>query len=178
MRRLLFPTAVATIACVLAACGSSDSAVTTSTKPAPPAGSTGGATVGVIKVVGIGSVLFNSTGKALYSPDEEASGTVLCVDQSTTLWIPLAPGASTPTAAAGAPPVAVIDRPDGTKQVTAAGRPLYTFAPDGPGKVTGDGVVDAFGTQHFTWHAILSDGTLAPTPKVSIPAKPAGDADA
>jgi hypothetical protein len=57
--------------------------------------------------------------------------------------------------------LAVIDRPDGSKQLAVAGKPLYTFSQDSPGKVTGDGVSDDFSGQHFTWHAVLADGTTS-----------------
>ena len=55
----------------------------------------------------------------------------------------------------------VIDRPDGTQQVTADGKPLYTFTEDSPGEVKGNGFSDDFGSQHFTWHAVLANGTTA-----------------
>ena len=41
----------------------------------------------------------------------------------------------------------VVTHPDGSKQVTVAGRPLYTFTQEGPGQVTGNGVADAFGAR-------------------------------
>ncbi len=53
----------------------------------------------------------------------------------------------------------VITRPDGTKQVTAEGKPLYTFAEDSAGEVTGDGVSDEFGEQYFTWHVVVADSS-------------------
>jgi hypothetical protein len=40
---------------------------------------------------------------------------------------------------------------------------LYTFTEDPPGKVTGDGFADDFGSQHFTWHAVVANGTTAAT---------------
>ncbi len=49
-----------------------------------------------------------------------------------------------------------VKRPDGTGQVTLDGAPLYTFAEDSPGQVTGDGVQDSFGGKDFTWHVITA----------------------
>jgi Secreted repeat of unknown function len=51
----------------------------------------------------------------------------------------------------------VITRPDGTKQVTDDGKPLYTFTEDSKGEVTGNDFSDDFGGQEFTWHAAPSD---------------------
>ena len=51
--------------------------------------------------------------------------------------------------------VGVVKRPDGTSQVTLDGKPLYRFTQDGgPGKVTGDGAMDSFGGQQFSWHVV------------------------
>ena len=93
---------------------------------------------------------------------------VLCTGACTSFWKPLTPGAVAPTAAAGTPALGVVDRPDGTKQVTAAGRPLYTFVQDGPHQVTGNGLSDDFDGQHFTWHAVLaSGGSSSSTPSAT-----------
>ena len=169
MIRLLLSGAIVTSALVLVACGS-DGAVGSS--PPVPSGAQD-ETVSIMAAGGLGNILVDSSGKALYTPDEEADGTVRCVAECISFWVPLAPGATAPTAAPGAPTLAVIDRPDGTKQVTAGGRPLYTFSADSAGKVTGEGATDAFGDQHFTWHAVHSDGTTSKTPPATTPTSPA-----
>jgi predicted lipoprotein with Yx(FWY)xxD motif len=102
-----------------------------------------------------GDVLVDSQGAALYSSDQEKGGTVRCTGGCTSIWLPLAaPSSGQPTAASGVSgKLGVLKRPDGARQVTLDGRPLYRFAKDGaPGKVTGDGVSDSFGGQRFTWH--------------------------
>jgi predicted lipoprotein with Yx(FWY)xxD motif len=157
MKRLLTYGTTVAAAVVLAACGSSGYGGSSST--AAPAGNAG--TVSVKQVDGIGNVLVDSTGKALYSPDEEANGKVLCTGACTSFWMPLAAGGGTPAAVPGVANLGVVDRPDGTKQVTAGGRPLYTFTEDSPGNIKGNDFSDAFGSQHFTWHAVLADGTMA-----------------
>jgi hypothetical protein len=53
----------------------------------------------------------------------------------------------------------VITRPDGGRQVTIDGKPLYTFSEDSPGKATGNGFTDDFGGHHFTWNVIRAGGT-------------------
>jgi predicted lipoprotein with Yx(FWY)xxD motif len=155
MRRLLTLTAMAGAALVLAACGSNGSNGSSDT-------ASGGSaqTVAAKQVDGVGNVLVDSSGRTLYTPEEEASGQILCTGACTGFWTPLtADGA--PSAAAGGVQLGVIDRPDGTKQVTADGRPLYTFTEDSPGEAKGDDFSDDFGGQHFTWHAVLADGTMA-----------------
>ena len=159
MKRGLISGAVLAAAVTLAACGSSGSGGyggsprTTATAGAP-------GTVAVKQIDGVGNVLVASNGKALYSPDQEASGMILCTGACASIWTPLAAASGTPTAMPGVT-LGVIDRPDGTKQVTADGKPLYTFSEDSAGKVTGNDVSDSFGSQHFTWHALLADGQTA-----------------
>jgi hypothetical protein len=63
-----------------------------------------------------------------------------------------------PTASAHAGKLAVITHPNGTKQVTANGKPLYTFAEDSPGRATANGFTDDFGGHHFTWNVVHAGG--------------------
>jgi predicted lipoprotein with Yx(FWY)xxD motif len=159
MKRLLTSGALLVAAGVLAGCGSSGYSGPSTTAAAGTPG-----TVAVQQIRGVGDVLVDSNGKALYSPDEESGGKVLCTGACTSFWTPVAAGSGTPAAPAGVANLGVIDRPDGSKQLTADGRPLYTFSQDSAGKVTGNGFTDDFGGQHFTWHAVLADGsTAAPT---------------
>jgi predicted lipoprotein with Yx(FWY)xxD motif len=101
------------------------------------------------------SVLVDSSGMALYSPAGETATNVRCTGACASIWMPLRPGAAKLANAA------TITRPDGTKQLAVAGKPLYTFAQDKPGSVTGNGATDAFGGKQFTWHAVQSGGATA-----------------
>jgi predicted lipoprotein with Yx(FWY)xxD motif len=145
--------AAATLA--LAACGGGgDGGPSTST-----ASSTGA--VSVQRVDGIGSVLVDAAGKALYTPDQESDGKVRCTGACASIWQPLlAPGNGAPKAGGGAM-LDVIVRPDGKRQVTAGRKPLYTFTEDPTGRVTGNGFADDFAGRHFTWHAVLAGGGAA-----------------
>lgn len=98
--------------------------------------------------------LVDSNGAPLYTSDQEKSGKVVCTGGCTSIWLPLA-ASGTPTAGDGVSgKLGTVKRPDGARQVTLDGRPLYRFAEDGmDGKATGDGVKDNFGGQQFTWHA-------------------------
>jgi predicted lipoprotein with Yx(FWY)xxD motif len=100
-----------------------------------------------------GGVLVDSRGAALYTSNMEVNGDVFCTGACTAVWLPLT--ARHPTAAPDVEGnVGVITRPDGSRQVTYDGRPVYRFAQDDPGDVSGDGVTDSFGGQQFRWDAI------------------------
>jgi predicted lipoprotein with Yx(FWY)xxD motif len=150
MKNLLALAALAA-ALGIAACGGGGSSSSSTTAPTST-------TVAVKPVSGVGNVLVDSAGKALYSSNAEASGKVLCTGACTSFWKPLTVGSGTPTAAAGAGKLTVVKRPDGTRQVALSGKPLYTFAQDSPGKVQGNGFSDQFGGRHFTWTAVLAGG--------------------
>ena len=148
----------AAVVLIVAACGgSSDSS---GGSPAP-AGSDASATVSVSTVEGVGDVLVDSEGSALYAADEEASGMVLCTDACAAIWDPLTvSGGDDPTGGDGlGGKLAVVERPDGAQQVTFDGRLLYRFVEDpGPGTVTGNGFADTFDGQPFTWHVATPTG--------------------
>jgi predicted lipoprotein with Yx(FWY)xxD motif len=117
-------------------------------------------TVSVKQVAGVGKVLVDSHGRALYSPTQEARGKILCTGSCTSIWKPLkATGALHPGPGVGA--LKTIKRPDGTKQVSAQGHPLYTFVEDSGGSVKGNGATDSFGGHSFKWHVALAGGKLA-----------------
>ncbi|MGH3036834.1 MAG: COG4315 family predicted lipoprotein [Gaiellaceae bacterium] len=151
----------AAVALVLAACGGGGGDGSSGAASAS-GGMNAADTVSVMNVKGVGDVLVDSAGAALYASDEEAGGDVLCTDACAAIWIPLTvpAGNGGPTAAGDlASDLGVAKRPDGAEQVTFDGRRLYTFADDpGPGQVTGDGFSDKFGGTHFTWHVASPTG--------------------
>ena len=125
--------------------------------------SAGGETVSVANVAGVGDVLVDARGNALYSPDQEANGKVLCTDACASIWIPLMlPAGEQPTGSSDvSSQLGLIRRPDGAEQVTYEGKPLYTFAEDpSPGEVTGNGFADDFGGTSFTWH-VAAPGSVS-----------------
>jgi predicted lipoprotein with Yx(FWY)xxD motif len=145
------------LAVSLAACGGGSSE-----SPSGGASRGGSATVAVRPIDGVGNVLVDSSGQALYAADVEADGKVKCVDACVSFWKPLTIDSATPTAASpDIGSLAVIKRPDGTRQVTADGKPLYTFTDDSAGQVKGIGFEDDFNGRHFTWNAVLEGGKLA-----------------
>ena len=135
----------------LAACGSSNGDATAAT-----ASSTSD-TVSTQTISGT-EVLVDSSGAALYSPDQESNGKILCTNECESIWMPLV-ASGQPTASSDlGDKVATVKRPDGSQQVTFDGAPLYTFTQEGPGQVTGDGLADSFGSQDFTWHVMTPSG--------------------
>jgi predicted lipoprotein with Yx(FWY)xxD motif len=153
--KLLIPIAIAG-ALVLSACGGSNDNQATAASQ-----TSGGQTVGVSTING-SQVLVDSSGDALYSPDQEANGMISCTGSCETIWMPLTTSAGAkPTASSDVTgTVGTIKRPDGSMQVTLNGAPLYTFTEDGgPGKVTGDGFSDQFNGKSFTWHVVSLGGS-------------------
>jgi predicted lipoprotein with Yx(FWY)xxD motif len=134
-RTLILLGAIALLA--LAACGSDD-------------GGSEAATVSMDN-----GVLVDSNGAPLYTTDQEQRGKVACTGGCTAVWLPL-DAAGEPTAGDGVSgKLGTVKRPDGGRQVTLDGRPLYRFAEDGEdGKATGDGLTDSFGGRQFTWQAV------------------------
>ena len=152
----LLALAAAAILIVSACGGGSDS----SADGSAPGGSSSAQTVLVDTVDGVGEVLVDSEGAALYAADQEADGMVLCTDSCAAIWDPLTVSGGNPTAGDGlSGKLGVVKRPDGARQVSFEGRPLYRFVEDpSAGKVTGNGFADTFDGRQFTWHVATPTG--------------------
>jgi predicted lipoprotein with Yx(FWY)xxD motif len=160
----------ATAAGVLAGCasgGGSASAASNGAGGTQPGGA--GITISSRQVSGVGTVLTDQSGKTLYTPEQEANGTIKCTGSCTSFWFPVTvANGGTPHAGSGLTgKLASIQRPDGSTQVTYNGEPLYTFKLDsGPGQAHGNDFTDSFGGQSFVWHAATASGA-APAPAPS-----------
>ena len=146
---------------VLAACSSSGNSNSSQNSTAPPA--TSGA-LATRDVSGVGTVLVDATGKTLYTSEQEASGAVKCTGDCLQFWFPVngSASATAPNGVTGT--IATVTRSDTQTQLTYNGAPLYTFAQDkAPGDAKGNGFSDAFGSDHFTWHAVI----ITPAPGAS-----------
>src|SRR5262245_14329142 len=140
---------IALAATVLTACGSGSSQ-SQKTPAAPASGKS--TTVSLASVSGVGKVLVDSKGFALYSPTQDTSAMIRCTGSCTAIWVPLTVKGSPTGVSSLAAKLGTVMRPDGKKQVTFDGKPLYTFAEDSsPKTVTGNGVSDQFGGRHFNW---------------------------
>jgi predicted lipoprotein with Yx(FWY)xxD motif len=168
MRTRAAPIALAVAAILLlSACGGGDSGADGS----EPNSDIAATTVSVSTVDGVGEVLVDADGAALYAADQEADGTVLCTDSCTDVWPPLTVEGE-PVAGDGLEEsLGVAARPEGTRQVTFDGRLLYRFAEDSSGTVTGNGLADTFGGQNFTWHVATPTGISTSSENSSPPAE-------
>ena len=138
-------------ACVLAACGGSESTGSTPSSSEGPA-STGsasptetptapGPTTIATGSTSLGTVLTTPAGLTLYYFTPEKGGVVACTGGCATTWPPLkASGAeSKPSTATGT--LGTVALSDGTMQVTYNGWPLHTYAADtAAGQTNGQGI--------------------------------------
>jgi predicted lipoprotein with Yx(FWY)xxD motif len=97
-------------------------------------------------------VLAAPNGHTLYSLSVEKKGKFVCTQTSgcLVLWKPLLVPSGGSVVAPMNLKLGSIKRPEGGRQVTYRGRPLYTFGEDhGPDKANGEGFKDV-----GTWHAV------------------------
>jgi len=93
------------------------------------------------------TVLAANNGLTLYSLSAEKNGRFICTGSCLKDWHPLVVAAGVKPA--GPVALGTIKRPDGRRQVTFEGRPLYTFDGDSrKGEASGEGIKDV-----GTWHA-------------------------
>ena len=146
MKRITPLILIALAAAALTACGSSSQQAQKSAAASPAT------TVALAKVSGVGQVLVDSKGFALYSPKQDSSKMIRCTGSCTAIWVPLTVKGSPTGDSSVAGKLGTVMRPDGRKQVTFDGKPLYTFVEDNsPKTVNGNGVSDRFGGERFNW---------------------------
>jgi predicted lipoprotein with Yx(FWY)xxD motif len=159
----------------IAGCGSSskNSASTTTTTAATPAASTsaqgpyGGASksaaatsatavVVTTKHSKVGTILAaGPKHKTVYLFEADKGPSSSCTGACEHAWPPLTAASATASAGAQQAHISTITRPDGVKQVTYNGHPLYFFARDGDaGDAYGQGV-KAFGA---SWYVLTPAG--------------------
>jgi len=105
----------------------------------------------------MGTYLTNGSGRALYLFAADHGGKSACSGACAAAWPPLKT-TGPPKAAGGAKAgkLATMSRPDGSKQVTYGGHPLYSFTGDtAAGDTNGQGST-AFGAK---WWLVTPNGT-------------------
>jgi len=140
-----------------------------------------GTTVSVQTVSGA-KVLVDGSGRSLYFSDQEKMAhKVLCESSACqAIWTPLTvPAGQQPTGPGDVTGVlGTAPRPDGARQVTLNGAPLYTFEFDhSSGQLNGDQQKDSFDGTDFTWDAATVSGAVAPAPASSNPYSGGGGYD-
>jgi len=111
----------------------------------------------------LGQVLVDAKGFTLYFFVPEQGTRVVCTGDCVATWRPLmATRPGQPVSAVPLPGVlGTVDRPDGGRQVTYAGWPLYTYAKDdAPGATAGQGAAGEW----FVAEATVTEATPTPTP--------------
>jgi predicted lipoprotein with Yx(FWY)xxD motif len=150
MRALSRKLALAAVAAPIGAAALIATACSSASHTTPPGSSPSGAgsaaSASSMTVKGqtgpLGTYLADGSGRALYLFASDTSSRSNCSGACATLWPPLtAKGSVSASGGASSADIATITRPDGTKQVTYAGHPLYYFAGDrGVGQTGGQGV--------------------------------------
>jgi predicted lipoprotein with Yx(FWY)xxD motif len=160
---LLTVAVMALVAIGLAACGGSSNSSDSASAAANTTAS-GSDTVSTKSISGVGTVLVDSKGNALYTNNQDSGMNVACTGSCTAIWVPLmAPSSGQPTSSDQAVQAKLgMVKSKGGSQVTFGGKPLYTFVQDSPGQVTGNGFTDNFGGTSFTW-TVASTGQVSST---------------
>ena len=144
----------------LAGCGSSGGSASASSSSSSgssssSSSSSSAADLGVAKS-SLGEIVVNASKMTTYvfTKDKPGSGTSSCTGQCAALWPPVTTTSAAPKVDGVKGTVGTITLPDGTKQVTLDGRPLYLFAKDTkPGDMAGQGVGNV-------WYAVGPDGSM------------------
>lgn len=135
----------------------STTAPSTST-PATSASASAVAGVSGLKVAdtSLGKIVVSSTGMTVYqyAKDVKDSATSACTGGCLAAWPPVTTTTDTPTLEGVTGQVGTITTPEGAKQVTLNGLPLYYWAQDqAPGEVTGQGIQNV-------WYVVAPNGDM------------------
>ena len=148
--------AVLALPALAAACGGGSSSPAAASQT--PAAAANGGTV-VTASSSLGRILTAQNGMTLYMFARDQGGKSACSGACAKLWPPYT---GTPKAGAGltASLLGSTMRADGSKQVTYAGRPLYTYTGDSsPGATNGQGL-NTFGA---LWWVVAPSGKVVTT---------------
>lgn len=146
-----------TLRCIAVACGAAIGLSTYGMSATPTFAKSTKPTVTVATVMGVGSVLVDSTGRTLYTFTNDGQA-VPCTGASATAWPPLVLKAGSKVKSAHG--VKGLSTASGSHQVTQRGLPLYRYAGDAnAGQANGDGITSFGGT----WHVATTAGSAPKT---------------
>jgi predicted lipoprotein with Yx(FWY)xxD motif len=144
---------IGTVAVLLASCSSGKSA-------APAAAPAIHGPLGTSSS-SLGQVLTDSAGKTIYRFAIDSPGHSACTGTCLQYWPPVPAPASLPSSVDGVTAkLGSITRPDGTKQLTVAGYPVYTYASD---KAAGDTTGQGLNLSGGLWWVISPSGAEVTT---------------
>ena len=156
--RMVAAAGVAAVVMGAAACSSSSSSTGAgSGTPSSASGAAGsGAALKTATINGV-SVVTNAQGLTLYSFAPDTATASKCTGACAQIWPPVTGPAAAGQGVTGT--LGTITRPDGSKQVTYNGHPLYTYTADtAAGQAKGNGInVDG-----GVWHEVTASGHAAP----------------
>jgi len=162
----LMSVAVGALALAATAC-SNGSGGSAAPAPTPTASA---ATVSA-RPTSLGTILVNSQARTVYEFANDTTSTSTCVGACAANWPPVPAPASLPASLPGVTgTLGVTMRSGGTRQLTVAGHPVYTFAGDSaPGQTNGEGKVLDGGL----WTAVSPAGApVASSSRTSTAPKP------
>jgi predicted lipoprotein with Yx(FWY)xxD motif len=159
--------AVMALAASLTACGGGSGTTTTTSAAAPAsespattasASATSDSATVELKTASSskGDILVDGKGMSVYyfTKDVKDSGKSNCTGDCLVKWPPVIAATDTPKVEGVTGTVGTIDTPDGKKQVTVNGMPVYLWEKDkAPGDITGQGVGNV-------WYLVAPDGTM------------------
>lgn len=161
MKYTLKTAAVVSILCLgLTGCAGGNTTPSTTTEPSPSVSETSTSTASgrtlTTSITELGEIIVGEDGKTVYyfTKDQKDSGKSECVDKCLENWPPVLVENEPTFSEDITAKVGTIDTPDGKKQVTVDGLPVYYWYEDKePGEVKGQGVGNV-------WYAVAPDGTM------------------
>jgi predicted lipoprotein with Yx(FWY)xxD motif len=165
--KLAFPVILAiVVALALAACGEDES-------EAGDGPSTATESITVAEVDGR-DVLADADGRTLYTAVQEKDGMIECTDSCLTIWDPVDASEGDSAADEVGDQLGEVERPDGGRQLTFGGAPLYRFQEEDPGELTGDNLVDEFDGTRFEWKAASPEPVSSEPEETAPSSEPSG----
>jgi predicted lipoprotein with Yx(FWY)xxD motif len=168
-RRWLVPSLVVGTVAVVAACGNSGGVASAPSSSASSSSSSGaaGSVLGTMDTK-IGTVLVNEKQATVYEFANDHGSTSTCTGSCASVWPPVAAPDTLPGSLPGVTgQLGTTTRDDGSKQLTVAGHPVYTFTGDSaPGQTNGNGIVLNGGL----WTAVSPSGAPASAGSSTPPA--------
>jgi len=150
------------VAALLSGCAGGGGSTATTAPSAPAATSApASATATELKVAEskLGPIVVDGKGLSVYyfTKDTKDSGTSACTGGCLTAWPPVTTTAAAPSAEGVTGTLGTITTPDGKKQVTINGMPIYYFEKDkAAGDVLGQGV-------NSVWYLVAPSGEMITT---------------